>query len=67
MAGCGLGSVLQLQRFSASASVWEMLFSPHSTHASMLKLQSYECESTYRLFFSPQESCNSNLTTDKEI
>jgi hypothetical protein len=49
-----------LQRFSAPVSGWDMRFSPHALHNSMLAAARCRCESMYRILFSPQEPMSSN-------
>ena len=43
-----------LHCFLASVSMWDMRFSSHALHSSMLKGSGCECEGMYRLVFSPQ-------------
>jgi hypothetical protein len=38
-----------LQSFSLPVSVWQVSFSPHALHGAMLKRQSCECESAWKL------------------
>jgi hypothetical protein len=47
----GGGCFLGLQCFPPSVLVWDMRFSPHSLHGSMLEVAGCECESMYRSFF----------------
>ena len=59
----GASSVLVLQRFLASVTVWEYRFSPHAVHGSMQKRLRCGCGSMYRLVFCREsfESMNNTV------
>ena len=54
------GCFLVLQRFSASASVWDTHFLSHRIHGSMLEAPGCVCECMYRPLFFQQEIIESN-------
>ncbi len=46
-----------IQRFSAPVGMWDMHFSPHALHGSMLEATGCGCENMYRLFFFSTTTC----------